>query len=473
MATPLPVAPPRADDPDRDRPPRFHPQRHDAELVRLVGRLSYGANAALLARARTLGYEGFVDWQLDYEAIDDSWLEAKLAELLPTLDGEYVAGSGDDAPQPGRELVIATLARQWASPRQLFERMVEFWNDHFNIYMANKALTYLKPLEDREVMRPHAMGRFPELLLADAKSPAMLLFLDNNSNTKQGPNENYAREVMELHTIGVDGGYDEHDVAEAARCFTGWGIHRPPAVAFQFKPREHDTGAKQVMDLYLPAGGGVEDGEALLAWLAAHPATISRIVNKLCVRFVSDRPPQALVNDIASVFAASGGDIRQTLRALFLHPLVRHAPAEKLERPVNFVARVVRSLQVDGPAIPWRALSGALQSMGQLPFRWPAPNGYPDVRAYWQSSIGFLVRFNLAFGLADALQEQSAVLRQAQALNNQPLELVAWLESALVPAGLDYVSRSRITWYADGLPPASRVAGVAGQLLASPEAQWH
>lgn len=452
------------------------PRTDDAELIRLVGRITYGANEATLNQARSLGYEGFLDWQLDYQSIDDSQFESLLVSRFTTLDdeiSELIPQLREDRFKAAKELIIATLARRWYSPRQLHERMVEFWSDHFNIYIGNGVLSILKPVEDREVIRPHALGRFSELLLADAKSPAMLYYLDNVSNTKAGPNENYAREVMELHTVGVDGGYNEQDVAEAARCFTGWTIRRPPRVGFVFNPFNHDFASKQVMDLYLPPGGGVTDGETLLNHLASHPATATHIATKLCRHFVSDAPSEQLVEDTARVFSQTDGDIKQTLRALLLNPAVRQAPPLKLKRPNDFVGAQLRALEVSGQAIPKKSLRGAFKAMGHTPFRWPAPNGYPDVRGYWQSTTGFLTRFNLAFTWASQLENQSPVLRGAQDLKRRPARLVDYLQSALLPAGLSDKSRRTLIQYALSLNVDERVAAIAGQMMAGPEAQWY
>ena len=445
-----------------------------AELIRLAERITYGANRRTLAIAERLGYVGFLDWQLEYEAIDDGGLETALAERLPTLtmDAAALAAFIRDREQLARaqrELTIATLLRQAFSPRQLYERMVEFWNDHFNVAITNLATGFLKPLEDRQVMRPLAMDRFEALLQADAKSPAMLYYLDNHNNTAAGPNENYARELLELHTLGVDGGYTETDIKETARVFTGWTFRRP--AEFVFNPRAHDWGPKQVLSLDFPGYGGPAEGERLLGHLAGHDATARHLATKLARRFVADQPGAGLVEATAEAFSTSGGDIRATLRRLLTEPAAREAGAVKLKRPNEYLSGVLRGLEVAPDARRLRRVYRALDDAGQAPFRWPAPNGYPDVRDYWQSSAGFMVRFNTAFEWSRGLAGESALLREAAGVADarQQVEMLA---GALVPGGLSPASSRAAADYARTLDPAERPAAVAALLLAGPDNQW-
>lgn len=454
--------------------PLINPTIADAEAIRLAGRITYGVNRATAEAVRQLGYEGFVEWQLDYEGIDDSALESALQAELPTLSmdaaelAEFLRLQ-EQAGQARLELVVATLVRRAFSPRQLYERMVEFWTDHFNVTVGNAISGFLKPLEDRQVIRPLAMGRFEDLLQADARSPAMLEYLDNFNNTRDGPNENYSRELLELHTLGVDGGYTENDVKEAARVFTGWSIRRPGE--FVFDPRNHDFDEKEVLGEHFPPGVGELEGERLLTLLAGHPATASHIATKLARRFVSDQPDADVVTAVAGTFSASGGDIRETLRTLLLHPAVRTAPARKLKRPNEFVAGVLRGLEIDPKEGVIRAAAGALQSAGQSPFQWPAPDGYPDIRPYWQSSTGFLMRFNSASVWARETAGRSPLLLQSRAFRNATQQ-VEFLAAALVPQGIDDRSQDQIASHAATLAPYDRPQAIAALLLAGPENQW-
>src|SRR5436189_4360223 len=230
------------------------------------------------------------------------------------------------------ELQRAKLLRAVYSDRQLYELMVDFWENHFSIFANKDDDRFLLTGFDRETIRPFAMGRFRDLLGATAHSPAMLFYLDNwrssvprpypargdkPAGTDGGLNENYARELMELHTLGVDGGYTQKDVQEVARCFSGWTIQKPNEQGlFLYRPGLHDDGEKVVLGQKILAGGGVADGERVLDILLHHPATARFIATKLVRRFVSDEPPPALVERVAATFRATEGDIKAMLRAL-------------------------------------------------------------------------------------------------------------------------------------------------------------
>src|SRR5262249_50087312 len=232
-----------------------------------------------------------------------------------------------DSGLPLRELQQAKLVRAIFSEKQLQEVMVDFWYNHFNVWANKDTARWMVTSYERDVIRPHALGKFKELLVATAQSPAMLYYLDNFLSKAESPvkkeadgnpspvrrpglNENYGRELMELHTLGVDGGYTQKDVTEVARCFTGWTIVPQPNTIFIFAPRAHDKGEKIVLDTRIPPGGGIEDGLRVLDILAKHPSTAKFISHKLCQRFVADQPPQSLVDRAAENFIATDGDIR-------------------------------------------------------------------------------------------------------------------------------------------------------------------
>jgi len=383
-------------------------------LLRLVERTTYGGNRAWSERVESMGYEGFIDWQLQGEAIDDGGLEDALASFLPTLrmDAETLAEHTFEQQNFGdaqRDLTIATVIRQVYSPRQLLERMVEFWSDHFNVPINSVRSAYFKTLEDRDMVRPRALGRFEDLLMGSAKSPAMLFYLDNFSSTAEGPNENYAREMFELHTLGVDGGYTEADIKETARVFTGWSIAEP--AQFEFYSVIHDFDPKTVLGQAIEPTG-LSEGEDLLRFVAAHESTARFISTKLIRRFVADDPEPTVVDGVARAFLDSGGDIKATLKALLMLPQVRQTLPLKLKRPNEFSAAMLRALEVE---LGEYALDGHYQALvagGQIPFSWPAPNGYPDERAYWQSTNGFLMRFNQATALPGRMASASTLLQE-------------------------------------------------------------
>ena len=219
------------------------------------------------------------------------------------------------------ELRQATLMRQLYSKRQLYEIMVEFWSDHFNIFIEKGNGFYLKTVDDREVIRKHALGSFRDLVWASAHSPAMMIYLDNQANEKSHPNENYARELMELHTLGVDGGYTQKDVMELARCLTGWNVKEHFWLGdFVFKEDLHDTGEKNVLGLSIQPSG-IKEAEQVIEMLVTHPSTAKFISTKLARRFIADDPPQELIEKAAQTFLDTKGDIKSVLRVILLDGL--------------------------------------------------------------------------------------------------------------------------------------------------------
>jgi uncharacterized protein (DUF1800 family) len=351
------------------------------------------------------------------------------------------------------ELQMSRILRAVYSERQLQEVMVDFWTNHFNVYAAKGADRWLLPAYDRDTIRPHTLGKFYDLLLADAQSPAMLFYLDNVQsvspnaqplqprpgaargplaalnlpNTPQRPqqqrrgiNENYARELMELHTLGVDGGYTQKDVQEVARCFTGWTIIAPrgagaaaqavmngpmaemartKAGSFIFRPAVHDNGEKIVLGHKIPAGGGMKDGLMVLDILSHQPATARFIATKLVRRFVSDEPPPALVDRVAQTFLKTDGDIREMLRTIFYSPEFNSQDAyrAKVKRPFELAISAVRTIGAEtngGPQFhQW------IQRMGQPLYGFQTPNGYSDVAENWVNTGALLERMNFALAL--------------------------------------------------------------------------
>jgi uncharacterized protein (DUF1800 family) len=295
-------------------------------------------------------------------------------------------------------LNAATINRALTSKRQLHEALVHFWSDHFNIYLLkNQYQVALKIIDDRDMIRPNALGTFPELLAASAASPAMLVYLDNIRNLKGNPNENYAREIMELHTLGVNGGYSQQDVQEAARALSGWtvGLRGRQQGQVFLRAEEHDSGAKTILGHHFPAGQWERDIHQLVDLLAHHPSTAQFIAAKLVRRLVADEPPEPLVAEVAAIFEESNGDIRQVVRHILLSPAFLEAPS-KLKRPFHFMLSALRALNADVRRV--RGLLGWLDALGQPLFRWPAPNGYPDVAPAWASNL--LPRWNYALALA-------------------------------------------------------------------------
>ena len=374
--------------------------------------------------------------------------------------------------QPQRiiaELQASRILRAVYSERQLQEVVVDFWTNHFNVFAGKGADRWLLPSYDRDTIRPNALGKFSTLLEATAKSPAMLFYLDNfqsvtpnpvrnprpaqrspgllgdlinrdrrrqdeirrvpfapqppqqkqqQQQQRRGINENYARELMELHTLGVDGGYTQKDVQEVARCFTGWTIFQPrggaaavnalmgseearrSAGTFFFNARAHDDGEKVVLGHKIPAGGGIKDGLMVLDILAHHPSTAKFIATKLTRHFVSDMPPPALIDRVAATFTKTDGDIRETLKAIFMSPEFNSPEAyrAKIKRPFELVVSAIRTLGADtngGPGThQWIA------RMGEPLYGFQTPNGYSDSAESWVNTGGLLERMNFGLALA-------------------------------------------------------------------------
>src|SRR5215217_7569051 len=346
---------------------------------------------------------------------------------------EYYRENGLQRPQRIiAELQASRILRAVYSERQLQEVMVDFWTNHFNVFAGKGADRWLLPAYDRDTIRPHVMAKFSTLLQATAQSPAMLFYLDNFQSVsphppqrlraphqqRRGINENYARELMELHTLGVDGGYTQKDVQEVARCFTGWTIFQPRGGAaavnammgeagrrnpgtFFFNARVHDDGEKTVLGHKIPAGGGIKDGQMVLDILAHHPSTAKFIATKLLRHFVADTPPQSLVDRLAATFTKSDGDIRETLKAIFFSKEFNSTEAYrvKIKRPFELVISAIRTLGADtngGPGThQWIA------RMGEPLYGFQTPNGYSDAAESWVNTGGLLERMNFGVALAD------------------------------------------------------------------------
>jgi len=383
-------------------PPQGALPAPDAAYLQLR-RISYGVTQPELAATR-MDLNGALEQQLRYQELDDSQLEAAITQRFPNARRTPQAlRDGFPANQQSvvADLISATLLRRFYSPRQLFETVVEMWGDHFNVHIRNGIGPILQPAYDFETLRPNAMGRFRDLLGATARSPAMLFYLDNFLNLQSAPNENYARELMELHTLGVDGGFTEDDVKEVARCFTGWTLDFRTG-AFRYAPVLHDNGEKQVLGTVIPAGGGEADGERVLDLLADHPATANHVASRICRRFLADQPASEDVRAVAAAFAGSDGDIPTALRAAFARPAFRTLADTKTTRPVEFLGQLVRTL-TRADTVPndngIRLLFGMLDVLGQVPFFWAPPDGYPDESSYWRSTSGLLNRWRIALGL--------------------------------------------------------------------------
>jgi uncharacterized protein (DUF1800 family) len=419
------------------------PLAENRRALHLLSRITFGPRPGDLEKVRAMGMRAFLERQLHPERIDDSAVEARVA-ALPTLSmspSELVeafpppnlsraasrSSDMEDAPmsdpaKPRRILIELGREEVWRAvygERQLEEMMVQFWMNHFNIFAPKGADKWLVTSFERDAIRPHAFGNFEDLLVATAKSPAMLFYLDNwlsaaPQATAGGPfarfalrrrrsglNENYARELMELHTLGVDGGYTQKDVTEVARVFTGWTLERPRRQAeFVFERRIHDDGDKVVLGNRIAAGGGVDDGMRVLQLLAHHPSTARLISRKLCQRFVADDPSSRLVERASQRFLDTRGDIRAVLATILESPefLSDAAYRAKVKSPIELVASALRAFQAETDAgLPILFFIGR---MGQPMFQYQAPTGFPDRATTWINPAGLLMRMKFAAALA-------------------------------------------------------------------------
>lgn len=433
------------------------------KALHVLNRLGFGPRPGDVERVTAAGIPAYLEQQLHPESSSDPLVDAGLSGL-PTLrmsDAELLSGfdrplrnaervaekefgkpgeAGEEAAKayqrlirdmvpasarPERvleELTRARVLRAAVSEAQLNEVLVDFWMNHFNVFAGKDVDRILLTSFERDVIRPHIWGCFKDLLLATAKSPAMLLYLDNAQSVAEpdhrpgfvnagnfsgkgkpagGLNENYARELLELHTLGVDGGYGQWDVTELARVLTGWSSAPPEeGGGFLFRPALHDVCPKTVLGHRLPEGGGLAEGEEVLALLAEHPSTARHIAFKLCRRFIADDPPATMVSRVAARFLETGGNLRETVRAIlespeFFDPLFYRA---KVKSPFEYVVSAIRALgsSTDGGVPVAREIALA----GEPLYSCAPPTGYADVAAAWINTGTMLARWNFSTALA-------------------------------------------------------------------------
>jgi uncharacterized protein (DUF1800 family) len=374
--------------------PRIDPIHH------LLNRAGFGPWPGDVERVRAMGATAWIEQQLEPQAISDDLCEIR-ASRCEGLDGPPAESHDYPKSELRESMARYAMLRAMYSQRQLFETMVGFWSDHLNINIEKGNCIYYKPWDDRHVIRKHALGKFRDLIRASAVSPPMLVYLDGNHNKggepEDKPNENYGRELLELHTLGVRGGYTQRDVLETARALTGWRIGTGfKKGAVHLDHREHDQGEKTILGRTIPAGQNEKDLDDVVDIVCRHPSTAAHIAGKLVRRFVGEEPQEALVAKVAATFRDSDGDIKQMLRAVLISDEFRASAGVKFKPPFRFVVSALRAMGADTYA--HHGLIEYLTRMGQGVFQFPTPDGYPDKTSPWLGTL--LWRWNFAFVLA-------------------------------------------------------------------------
>jgi len=443
--------------------------------LRLARRITFGLNAAETQRALKLGYKGYLEYHLNHAALDDTALESVVASNWPMVNQTSASLVQANQGTVGQQLTDATIYRQATSPKQLLERMVEFWNDHFTIYFTK--VGYLQVADHRDVIRKNALGNFGTLLKASAHSPAMLAYLDNNVNRVGAPNQNYGREIMELHSLGVSGGYTQNDVAELSRCLTGWTLNAQGA--FTFNSTLHDFNAKTVLGVTIPAratnsGLGQQDMEQMLDVLIAHPSTATFIATKLLKAFLRPDPSAAQVAAVANAYTRTGGDIKAMLRVVLTESWVVAAPA-RYKRPYHLMLSALRGsgAVISPTATNLSTPRSLLTQMGHVMFDWETPDGYPDRTEYWAGNV--LPRWNSLSTIASSSTGQIVVSDATfTRFGSTSAAILDTIDAMAFGGEMSQTTRDELTTYLTaGTINAARIRETLALALSSSAFQWY
>ncbi|MEV1330696.1 DUF1800 family protein [Micromonospora costi] len=470
-------------------------------VLHLARRATFGPTAALVAEIRRMGIDPWIRQQLEPDTIAPSPAELKLAEL-PTLklSVQQLRDQRDQlnerGAQPERELVDATVARQIWSKRQLFEVMVDFWNDFLHVAAEFDGGEVYRTSFDRDVVRAHALGSYPEMLIAANKHPALLLYLNQNDSRADAVNENLARENLELYSVGVDGGYTEKDVRQAALLQTGRGVEDGKYV---FRADRHYVGKVKILG-FTHANNSKDPKKAdaaidsYITYIALHPSTARYVARSLATRFVSDTPPKSLVDRLAKTYTVNRGRIKPLLMALFSSSEFWAAVGQKVRRPMEYLVGTYRALGVSPEASPkhdngdnrrtpfargLRQISDKLRELGQFPMGQPTPDGYPDVYVAWTSAGAMVNGWNEAGELVAGYRTQFTYVKPERLVAKPPATAGAYLDALamrLVHQKLTAREKSLILGIA-GVAASAKVdatfngavTAVARAILASPQ----
>jgi uncharacterized protein (DUF1800 family) len=444
-------------------------QTADPKIIHLLNRLTLGISPGDIDRVQKIGVDKYIQQQLNPATIPESPVLVDRLSKLDTINlsptelfQKYNPNRQVDGQKPTEEIrksqqqqarqvtnqaIEARLWRSIYSDRQLEEVMTDFWYNHFNVY-ADKGITRLwVGAYEQQAIRPHALGKFRDLLGATARHPAMLFYLDNWQNSKQnqnnkgrfkGLNENYARELMELHTLGVDGGYKQEDVVALAKILTGWGFKQPSRIAsdgysFHFNANRHDFSNKVFLDRNI-IGSGIEEGDRALDLLSRHPSTARQISFKLAQYFVSDNPPKTLVNKLSKRFTATDGDIKSVLTTLFASPEFwnRKYYGAKFKTPYQYAISSIRSTGQEINNV--KPLNDFLKQLGMPIYGCPTPNGYKNTQEAWLNPDSMTRRINYATNLASGKLPISA--STTTAANSLPTSQIVAIDPVKLAATL-------------------------------------
>lgn len=471
-------------------------------ILHAVRRMTFGHTDEEYNRAAQMGFPAYVMEQTIPHILDDSACEAVMASLGHETQGlglaqlwPYRNFSFPRQYYPLDEVIEETHIRQVHSRRQLFEVMVDFWHNHFNVRAGSFPIFAVWRSYDRDVIRQFAMKNFRVLLEWVGSHTAMLYYLDNYLSTSGGPNENYARELFELHAMGaehylVPGGYSDEDVYEAARCFTGWSVNNSNSTGnngtFLYKEQNHDRFQKRVLGYDIARDNPpLADGRIVYDLLASHPLVHRHIARKLCQRFIADDPPASIIDSTAAVFGthvAHEWQITITLQHIFNSTEFANSWHGKVRRPVDFLMAAIRAM---GGTFRWNDdWEWNTGPLNQELFNWPTPDGYPDDAASWIGTNGMLYRWNIVSDMAvGSIQAVSVDLRaQTPAELVTPNQLVDfWIHRTLRHAVTPHVRQALVEFVAEGrnpdlaLPSSTRnakIPSLVALILSSPEFQY-
>jgi uncharacterized protein (DUF1800 family) len=457
----------------------------------VLDRIGYGPNPWSLARIHELGIAGYISEQLDPSALDDSALEAELGSLYPAINmsyynlrniyNEYVTPNQSE---PRFELGQAKLLRAIYSKHQLEQVLTDFWFNHFNV--DGNIVPWTVVTYERDAIRPYVFGRFRDMLRATTGHAAMLEYLNNNVNFKPGfvlnsrvygPNENFAREILELHTVGIGAGYTLTDIQQVARAFTGWSTVRdyliyPTDLGFVYLDAGHDTGAKSIMgQLQIPAGGDISNGEAVIDFLSRHPATADHLSRELCQRFLSEPPPEPLVQRAKQTFLATDGDLREVMRTILTSKefMLGVGFRTRVKRPLVYMASLARAVGVADDATFARLGMSTLTEMGEHLYEAAPPTGYPETSVPWAGQGAFLSRVNAAYRAASGMWGFAPLAPSS----TDGAALVDELTARFFRDSVSSATRSGVVAMLAQLPAWSHQKEAAATLLASPEFMKH